>query len=62
MTIAPYFADLSRRWNNQYELSFSAPLKGKAAVASLKVKTTTPDVKVDAPQRVYVAPGGVAQQ
>ncbi|HTV15132.1 MAG TPA: hypothetical protein VME68_10475, partial [Acidobacteriaceae bacterium] len=62
VTIAPYFADLSRRWNNQYELSFAAPLKGKATVANLKVKTTTPDVKVDAPQRVYLEPGGMAQQ
>lgn len=62
VTIAPYFVDLSRRWNNQYELSLAAPLKGKAAVATLKVKTSTPDVKVDAPQHVYVAPAGQAQQ
>jgi hypothetical protein len=58
VTIAPYFEDLSHRLNNQYELSFTAPLKGKPQVETLKVKVSAPDVKVDAPERVYVAPEG----
>lgn len=62
VTLTPYFDDLNRRWQNQYELSFSAPLKGKSDVATLKVKTSTPDVKVDAPQQVLVSPVGQARQ
>lgn len=56
VTLAPYFDDLSRRFNNQYELQFTAGLKGKPEVETLKVKSTQPDVKVDAPQRVAVTP------
>ncbi|HTW49895.1 MAG TPA: hypothetical protein VMD92_18195 [Acidobacteriaceae bacterium] len=62
VTLTPYFDDLSRRWKNQYELSFSAPLKGKADIATFKVKTTTPNVKVDAPQQVLVSPVGSPRQ
>lgn len=57
VTFEPYFDDLSRRLNNQYELDFRAPVKSKAEIANLKVKTSTPDVKVEAPQRVAVTPG-----
>jgi hypothetical protein len=62
VTLTPYFDDLNRRWSNQYELSFAAPLKGKPALATLKVKTSTPDVKVDAPQQVYITPAGPGRQ
>lgn len=62
VTLVPYFDDLSRRLNNQYELDFAAPLKNKAQIETLKVKTSASDVKVDAPQRVFVAPAGAAQQ
>ncbi|MGB9028482.1 MAG: hypothetical protein WCC27_00065 [Acidobacteriaceae bacterium] len=58
VTLQPYFDDFSRRLNNQYELGFSAPLRGKAEVESLKVKVTAPDVKVTAPQRAWIAPAG----
>lgn len=60
VTLQPYFEDFSRRLNNQYELSFSAPLKGKPEVQELKLKTKNVDGKVDAPQKVFVAPAGVA--
>jgi hypothetical protein len=62
VTLTPYFDDLSRRWSNQYELSFTAPLKGKSTLATMKVKTSTPDVKVDAPQQVFVSPVGTPRQ
>jgi hypothetical protein len=62
VTLTPYFDDLNRRWNNQYELSFTAPLKGKADVANFKVKSSASDVKVDAPQEVLVAPAGPGRQ
>jgi hypothetical protein len=58
----PYFQDLNRRFQNQYELSFLALAKPKAEVESLKVKLEMPAAKLTAPQRVLVAPGGVAQK
>ena len=62
VTLQPYFDDLSRRLNNQYELEFTAALKGKPEIENLKVKTSTADVKVDAPQRVLVAPQGTSSE
>lgn len=62
VSLQPYFDDLSRRLNNQYELSFTTALKGKPEVENLKVKTTASDVKVDAPQKVWVAPAGIAHE
>jgi hypothetical protein len=58
ISLQPYFEDFSRRLNNQYELGFSTPLRGKAEVESLNVKVTAPDVKVTAPQKAWVAPAG----
>jgi hypothetical protein len=57
----PYFEDLNRRLQNQYELSFLVSAKGKPEVASLKVKLDAPNAKLTAPQKVLVAPGGVAE-
>jgi hypothetical protein len=61
VAFSPYFEDLSRRLQNQYELGFTTPAKAKPDVASLKVKLTMPNVKLDAAQRVLVTPGGVAR-
>lgn len=58
VTLQPYFEDLSRRLNNQFELGFTAPLSGKPQVENLKVKINDSSVKVTAPQQTYVAPGG----
>ena len=62
VTLQPYFEDFTRRLNNQYELGFSAPLRGKADVATLKVKVSAPDVKVTAPQKTWLAPAGAVAQ
>lgn len=63
VALSPYFDDFSRRLNNQYELAFAAPLKGgKAELEQMKVKTDDSGVKVDAPQRVLVAPQGANQR
>lgn len=62
VTLQPYFEDFSRRLNNQYELGFAAPLRGKAQVETLKVKINAPDVKVTAPQQTWIAPAGVATE
>lgn len=56
VTLSPYFDDFERRLRNQYELGFTAPLRGKPEVETLKVKVNAPDIKVTAPQRVFVTP------
>jgi hypothetical protein len=60
VSLQPYFEDFTRRLNNQYELSFTAPLRGKPEVETLKVKVSAPDVKVTTPQKTWVTPAGVA--
>ncbi len=56
VSFEPYFADINRRLDNQYELDFVAPLGSKPQIESLKLKLSAP-AKVDAPQQVYVHPG-----
>jgi hypothetical protein len=56
VTFQPYFADIDRRLDNQYELDFMAPLGNKPQVEGLRLKVNAP-AKVDAPQQVYVHPG-----
>ncbi len=51
--IGPYFADIDRRLDNQYELDFTAPTGNKPQMASMKLKVSVP-AKVDAPQDVFV--------
>jgi hypothetical protein len=58
----PFFSDLQKRLNNQYELGFTAPTRSKSQVDSLKVKLDQPDTKLDAPQRVAINPGGLAEK
>jgi hypothetical protein len=59
VSLSPYFDDFSRRLNNQYELSFTAPLKSnKPELEQLKLKIDDSKVKVDVPQRVLIAPQG----
>jgi hypothetical protein len=56
VSFAPYFKDVTRRLDNQYEVAFTAPLKGKSGdVANIQVKASNVKGKVDAPQQVYVA-------
>jgi hypothetical protein len=56
VSMQPYFKDLDRRLQNQYEVAFAAPLKGKSGdVQYIKVKANGVNGKVDAPQQVYVA-------
>jgi len=56
VSFQPYFKDLHRRLQNQYEVAFTAPLKGKGSdVQNMKLKLNGVSGKVDAPQQVYVA-------
>jgi hypothetical protein len=54
VSLSPYFQDLRRRLDHQYELSFTAPTKGKPEVESMKVDLHVPSAKVAAPQQVLV--------
>lgn len=59
VSFKPYFQDLSKRLQNQYEVAFTAPVS-KPGVENMKVKVNAGDTKVAAPQQVYVgrtAPG-----
>lgn len=58
VSFRPYFDDLLRRFDNQYELSFTAPLRGHSDIQHLNVKTSDSSVKVDAPRQVLVVPKG----
>ena len=62
VSMAPFFDDLSRRLQNQYELGFTVKAPSKPEIATLRVKLTMPDTKLDAPQKIAVMPGGVARQ
>ncbi len=56
VSFQPYFKDLTRRLQNQYEVAFTAPLNGKSGdVENIKVKLNNVPAKVDAPQQVYVS-------
>lgn len=56
VSFQPYFKDLDRRLQNQYEVAFTAPLKGKSGdVANIKLKVNGAPTKVDAPQQVFVS-------
>lgn len=56
VSFQPYFKDLERRFQNQYELSFTAPYQPKnpSHVENMKVNAKDVSGKVVAPQKVYV--------
>lgn len=54
VSLQPFFQDLRRRLNNQYEVNFTAPSNGKPQIESLKVDLHVPSAKVAAPQQVLV--------
>ena len=56
VSFQPYFQDIQRRLQNQYEVSFTAPVN-KPQVANLKLKVNGISGKVDAPEQVYVGRG-----
>jgi hypothetical protein len=62
VSFQPYFDELVRRLNNQYEIGFAAPLNGKPEVETFKLKLTAPGADVEAPQQVLVAPSASAKE
>ncbi len=59
VSFQPYFKDLDRRFQNQYELKFTSELKGKPEVANMKLKVSGIAGKVEAPQQVFVDKPGM---
>lgn len=62
VSFQPYLEELTRRLQNQYELSFMVPLHGKPEVDTFKLKFKAPGVEVAAPQQVFVVGPTIAQQ
>lgn len=60
VSFQPYFEDIERRLNNQYEVGFMAPSNGKTQVDSFRLKATVPGAKIDAPQQVLVLGSEIA--
>lgn len=54
VSVSPCFDEITRRLQNQYQLSFHSQLKGKSAVQSIELKVSDPAAEVRAPQRVFV--------
>jgi hypothetical protein len=61
VSLQPFFEELARRLENQYELGFSARLDGKPAAETLKVKVGGSGVEVTAPKQVFVDRAGAAE-
>ncbi len=60
VSFQPFFKDLDRRLQNQYEVAFTAPLKGKGTdVQNMKLRVNGFPAKVDAPQQVVVERAGM---
>ncbi|HUH62275.1 MAG TPA: hypothetical protein VLZ50_04725 [Terracidiphilus sp.] len=56
VSFQPYLEELTRRLNNQYEVSFTAPLSGRPQVENFEFKLQAPGASVDAPKEVIVVP------
>lgn len=55
VSFQPYFKELRRRFQNQYRITFTAELKGKAEVKKFEVKASGISAKLEAPQQVFVS-------
>lgn len=61
VSFEPYLTELNKRLANQYELSFSVPLNGKAQVETMKLNLKSPNADVSSPLQVYVTGQGMTQ-
>ncbi|HEY1208212.1 MAG TPA: hypothetical protein VGE85_02480 [Terracidiphilus sp.] len=61
VSLQPFFEELARRLENQYELDFSTSLNGKPAAETLKVKLDGLAVEVTAPKQVLVKQASAAE-
>ncbi len=54
VSFAPFFEQISRNLQNQYELGVRVPLKVKDGLQSLKVKVNAPNTKSMSPSEIFV--------
>lgn len=54
VSFLPFFDDLNRRFENQYELGVTVPARSKPDLVNLKVKTDRGGVSIDAPDQIPV--------
>ena len=54
VSFQPYLEELTRRFQNQYELSFVVPFNGKPQVETMKLKFSSPGNEVNSPQQVFI--------
>jgi len=62
VSFQPYFDELTRRFQNQYELGFASGLNGKPQVETLKLKLSAPGAEINSPGQVMVYPATSAQK
>ncbi|MGA2276284.1 MAG: hypothetical protein ABSG00_01670 [Terracidiphilus sp.] len=60
VSFSPYFSDIVRRFDSQYELRFDGASGSKPKVETLDLKLKVPGATVDAPQKVLVTPANPA--
>jgi hypothetical protein len=58
VSFQPFFEDLARRLENQYELDFTARLDHKPAIETMKLKVEGLALEVVVPQKVFVDQAG----
>jgi hypothetical protein len=61
VSFEPYFNELIRRFQNQYEIDFATGLAGKPQIESMKLKFSAPGAEVGSPQLVFVYPAAIAR-
>jgi hypothetical protein len=61
VSLQPYFDDIERRLDNQYELAFMTPSNGRPQVANFRLKVHAPGFKIDAPQQVLVVGSAIGE-
>ena len=56
VSFAPYFDELLRRFQNQYELGFTSRAGNKPEVENFELKLSAPGTEIDSPEQVTVYP------
>lgn len=54
VSFTPFFEQISRNLQNQYEVGLSVPAKVKDGLQNLKVKVNVPNTKVNSPSNVFI--------
>ena len=61
VSMEPFFGEITRNLQNQYEVGLSVPAKVKDGLQNLKVKVNVPNTKVNSPTSVFIGEPVVKQ-